>query len=201
MATSPPVVFDSKRIYDIKERSDIDHHQNQKAITDQLEREGEDWGDGFIVQDEMVVVTRSKATGAILRTTPMSEALFMERDEQEYEPIEVAPRPSAGPPLSISEREKMVGILAMRLFKWYQVQPRQVGLYNPVYDGIPHAPAGSAQNLQPLPGTNLYPATGTQVMEWLKVHVIGPRAQIINKRQGRMGVASDYALRIVRNPD
>ena len=122
----------------------------------------------------------------------------MERDEQEYDPVEVAPRPY-NEPLSISDREKMVSILAMRLFQWYRSQPQRVDIYNPVWDGIPDAPPGSPTNLQPLPGMNLYPATEMQVYEWLKTKVIGPRAQIINKKQGKEGVASDYAVRITRD--
>ena len=193
----PPVVFDSSRIYNINERSDIDHHQNPKAIQRDLEAEGEDWGDGFVVQDEMVVVTRSKADGRILRTTPMSEALFMKRDPDEYEPIEGRPH-KAMHPLNLEDQYKLVEILALRLFKWYQAQPPNPLMYNPVYDGIPELPFGSSRHLQPPAGTDLYPATPGQVVEWLKTSVIGPRAKIIDKGKGRTGYAQDYALRISR---
>lgn len=192
-----PVVFDSSRIYNITERSDIDHHQNPKTIQRELEAAGEDWGDGFVVQDEMVVVTRSKTDGRILRTTPMSEALFMKRDTDDYEPIEGRAH-NAVQPLSIEDQYKLVEILALRLFNWYKDQPPNPRQYNPVYDGIPELPAGSSLGLQPPPGTNLFPATAGQVVEWLKTNVIGPRAKIIDKSKGRSGYAGDYALRISR---
>lgn len=201
LPSEPRVVFDASKVYDIKERSDFDPHESKQNIVAQLESEGEDWGDGFIVQDEMVVVTRSKKDGRIIRTTPMSEALFMkEADEERYEPIEVDSRITPSP-LGIGDREKIVDILAWRLFKYYREQPPHPTRYNPIHDGILDAPAGSPENLQPLPGSKLYPATPGEVFEWLKTKVIGPRAQIVNKAQGRTGVATDYALRISRKLD
>lgn len=192
-----PVVFDPSVIYEVTERSDIDHHQNKKAILGQLEDQGaEDWGDGFLVEPGFVRVDRDKRTGKILRTTPLHEIPgFIDQDENEPVIGRTRETPVG---LNISEREKIVDILTYRLFKYYKELGPSPVLYNPVYDGIPDAPAGAPENLSPLPGSKLYPATPGEVFTWLKTKVVGPRAQLVNKKQGRTGTARDYALRISR---
>lgn len=192
-----PVVFDSTRIVDLQERSDIDQHQSKTGILRQLEDMGaEDWGDGFLVEPGFVKVTRDKRTGAIIRTTPLHEIPGMV-DRDDYEPVTGRTRPTPVG-LGMEAREQLVDILAFRLFKYYKDMGPSPTYYNPVYDGIPDAPPGSAENLQPLPGTKLFPATPGEVFLWMKTKVIGPRAELVNKRQGRTGFASDYALRLSR---
>lgn len=183
MANQDPDVFlDTSRVYEITERSDFDRDQKVKA--DDL---GEDWGDGFFVEAEPVLVDRD-AKGAIIRTTPLSQvpALAHLVTGDEAPPIEgrlkIEPKP-----LSRADRNKLVEVLALKLFNWYKRQPPNPSKYNPVHDGIPDVPPGSPEGLQPLPGSNLYPATPGQVIEWLKTTVIGPRVQVINKKQGWEG--------------
>lgn len=195
-----PVVLDTSRIYEIEERSDFDRHQNVKA-----KDLGEDWGDGFFVQEEPVLVTRDKRTGAILRTEPLSSVPWINMDpDDDVEPV-VADPVHTPRQRTASEREKLVEILAMRLFRWYADRPPSVTEYNPIYDGIPEAPAGSRDLLQPLPGTKLYPATPGEVLEWLKMKVIAPRVQIVNKKRGWKGYQADlgadeFSVRIQRDP-
>lgn len=197
MAKDTPVVFEQHRIVDLQERSDIDQHQSKGAILRQLEDRGaEDWGDGFLVEPGFVKVTRDKRTGNIIRTTPLDEIPGMV-DRDDYEPVTGRTRPTPVG-VDIPTREKLVDILTFRLFKYYKDLGPQPHLYNPVYDGIPDAPAGSAANLQPLPGSKLYPATPGEVFLWMKTNVVGPRAQLVNKKQGRTGHATDYALRLSR---
>lgn len=163
---------------DIAERSDFDRDQVVK--TKEL---GEDWGDGFFVEEEPVVVYRD-AQGGIVKTVPLSE--HAEQQAEMAEPI-IAEQKIQPTPISRQDRDKLVAILAARLFKWYATQPRHPTKYNPVHDGIPDLPPGSPDNLQPLPGTKLYPATPGQVIDWLKTTVIGPRVQVQNHKRGLDG--------------
>lgn len=192
-----PVVFDPSVIYEVTERSDIDHHQSRSAILKDLEDQGaEDWGDGFLVEPGFVRVDRDRRTGKIIRTTPLHEIPgLIDRDESEPVIGRTRPTPVG---LDMSEREKVVDILTFRLFKYYKEMGPSPTLYNPVYDGIPDLPPGARENLQPLPGSKLYPATPGEVFLWLKTKVVGPRAQLVNRKQGRTGTARDYALRISR---
>ncbi len=196
-----PVVLDATRIYDIKERSDFDPHQTVHAS-----ELGEDWGDGFFVQEEPVLVTRDTRTGAILRTEALSQipGLNLYNRDEDLEPVEADPVHSPRQ-RTTSERDKLVEILAMRLFRYYEELGPQVTMYNPIYDGLPDAPAGHRELLQPLPGTNLYPATPGQVYEWMKTQLIGPRVAIVNKKKGWKGYSSgesaeDYSVRVQRDP-
>ena len=171
------IVIEHKR--DIVERSDFDRDQTVNA-----EEFGEDWGDGFHVDLEPVLVTRG-ADGEIVRTTPMSEVEWAaERAaEARVEPV-LAPVHISPTPVSPSQREKIVRVLAVRMFKEYAGRSPEDTRYNPIYDGIPDVPPGPPANLQPLPGTKFYYASNDQVLEWLKTNVIGARAQVINKRIG-----------------
>lgn len=79
----PRVFLDTSNIRTITERSDIDRDQNVKA-----KDLGEDWGDGFFVQEEPVLVTRNP-DGSIKRTTPLSEVPgFIDNLEDDAEPVE-----------------------------------------------------------------------------------------------------------------
>lgn len=187
-----PVLIDNRKIYNIKERDDFDRDERVKAS-----RLGEDWGDGFFVQEEPVVVQRNR-DGSIRALRPLDDLpgiLALDDDP----PVEAEPiKPLKKIPLEA--RQKLVEILALRLFKWYKAQKPDITKYNPIYDGIPTAPPGAPDNLQPIPGTVMYPASETQVFEWLKRDVIGPRVNIINKRRRLDGFAPDYAVRISRTP-
>jgi hypothetical protein len=204
LSEDPKVVFDARRIYEITERSDIDPHEDLRPGLGKSDKLGEDWGDGFFVQEEPVAVLRDKS-GAIIRTTPLSEVPFLNwnRDEDEEPPVEGRARTNPVP-MNAADRSKLVAILAQRLFRWYAQQPRSLLTFNPLYDGIPRAPSGSPEHLQPVPGTKLYPATPGEVLEWLKNDVIAPRIRVINKKKNLKGWtadAADYAVRISREPN
>lgn len=176
-----PEVMALEHKRDIVERSDFDRDQ-----TVDLDNLGEDWGDGFHVDVEPVLVERG-ADGEIVRTTPLSE-VEEQREKEFYEaeaapPIEVAPVHSPTPMTPV-QREKVVRIMAVRLFKEYAGRAPEDPRYNPLYHGIPDVPPGSPQSLQPIPGTKMYPATNSQVMEWLKTNVIGARAKFTDQRIG-----------------
>lgn len=196
----PEVYLDTTHIRELEERSDIDQHQSKQAIRRQLAAEGEDWGDGFFVQTEPVMIERG-ADGAIIRTTPLSEVRYWEKDTTP--PVEADPIPTLKP-IPLSEREKLVTVLALRLFKYYKSMPPSLTRYNPIYDGILDAPPGSSVLLQPLPGSKLYLASETEVFEWLKNKVIGPRVRIVEKKQGRdpyhPELATNYDVQFTRNP-
>lgn len=199
----------STEIPEIEDRSDFDAQAPHRHQIDKL---GEALGDGFFVQEEPVLVHRDKQ-GRIVRTEPLSEARFSEllANEKNEEQIDQEGRAKeefylANPvpiprPLTTSAREKLVHLMAERLFRWYEALGPQVDTYNPVYDGIPDNPTDQ-KALQPPPGTNLYPASGHQVFEWLK-RVISVRAEFVNKKTGTRGVRadlSDAALRLHRKP-
>ena len=164
--------------HDIVERSDFD--RDSGVASKDL---GEDWGDGFFVNEEPVMVYRGP-DGGIVSTVPLSEV--SERQAEEAAPL-IAEQKIQPTPISRAERDKLVTILAVRLFKWYAGQPKSATKFNPVYDGIPDVPRGSSENLQPVPGTNLYPATPQQVVDWLKRDVIGPRVEVQNHKRGLDG--------------
>lgn len=79
----PRVVIDTSHIRTITERSDFDPHERVRA-----KDLGEDWGDGFFVQEEPVLVQRNK-DGSIARTTPLSEVPgFLQGLEDDAPPVE-----------------------------------------------------------------------------------------------------------------
>lgn len=186
--TAPPGV------YDLEERSDIDPHAS-RIHPDQL---GEDWGDGFYVSPELVKVDRGP-DGRIVRTTPLSE--YLGRYDVDLEPP-VITEPQRQLVMRTPEaRRAMVLTLADRLMEYYIQLGPQPHMFNPVYDGIPDLPLHADKNLQPLPGTKLYPATEGQVFAWL-VRIIGKRADLVNSRLG-LGEKQDLAdtIRITRDTE
>lgn len=188
------VFLDATKVRQIDERADFDPHQKVKAS--QL---GEDWGDGFFVQEEPVVVHRH-ADGSIASLNPLSSLEGMiDNLDDDAEPID-AGTINELKPISLTERQKLVEILSMRLIRWYKSRPPELMAFNPIYDGVPVAPAGSPEHLQPIPGTNLYPASEQEVFDWIKRDVIGPRVQLINKRKKWTGYAQDVAVRISPDP-
>jgi len=189
MTTAPPGV------YDLEERSDIDPHAN-RIHPEQL---GEDWGDGFYVSPELVKVDRGP-DGRIVRTTPLSE--YMDRHEVDLVPPVLTEPNRELVARTPAARDALVTVLADRLMEYYIKLGPQPHLYNPVYDGIPDLPLHSPENLKPLPGTKLYPATEGQVFAWL-CRLIGKRASLVNSKLGLDGEKQDLAdtLRIVRSKE
>ena len=197
------VLLDFTHVREIEDRTDVDDHLPERQLREEVAAGAEDWGDGFFVDPEPVLVQRGP-DGAIVRTTPLHELPGLDLnpdDEEPYEPEHAKHRTHSV--LPTSEREKLAFVLANRLYKWYQQQPPRVDQYNPIYDGIPEMPANSDRALQPLPGTNLYLASPEQVFQWL-YKVVGARVEIVNKKRGLKGhktdLASDFSLRINRAP-
>ena len=195
---NPPVVLDTSRVVELEERSDFDPHQSVKSQEAVL---GEHLGDGFFLQMEPVLVQRDRA-GNIIRTVPMHEAMLMAERAQEAAakapPLIGREKPILHP-LPTSEREKLAGILANRLFAWYDEQPPSPTMYNPIYDGIPEIPPSADKALaKPLPGTRLYSASKFEVYEWL-CRVVASRITLTNRKKGIKGHQpdlSDYKLSI-----
>jgi hypothetical protein len=164
----------------ITERSDFDRDLSVRSGD-----LGEDWGDGFFVDAEPVIVQRD-VEGEIVRTTPLSEHLSNQERLLEQQ-VEEAREPVITPqPLNREQRDKLVFVLAKRLFDFYREMGPNPMRYNPVYDGIPTRPRGVGQSIVPRPGTQLYDATPLQVFDWLKEWV-RERVEITNKRQGWEG--------------
>lgn len=177
----------------IDERSDFDPHRPVKA--DDL---GEDWGDGFFVEAEPVLVERD-ARGEIVRTTPLSEipGVQMHGVATARTDTEDTSKPVS---LSRDERRKLVDSLALRLFNYYKRQPKGQG-FNPFHDGIPEIADADPLNLSPGKSEAVVMkqlATDTEIFLWLRKFV-GARAEVIDKNRGN-GV-NDLALRLSRNPD
>lgn len=180
------------------ERSDFDPHQSIKSQEAVL---GEHLGDGFFLQMEPVLVQRDR-TGRIMRTVPIHEAMLIVEKAQEQAakvpPVIGRTKPILHP-LPTSEREKLAGILANRLFQWYDEQSPDSGVYNPLYDGIPDLPPGADKALaKPLPGTKLYYATRFEVYDWLR-RVVAARITMVNTKKGIKGHQpdlSDYKVSI-----
>ncbi len=192
----PEILLDLTNVRELVERSDID--RDQKISVDDLGEE--DWGGGFRVDPNPVVIERGPQ-GEIKRTVPLNDVLeaqaILAEQAWEDEPV-VANTVVAPTPVTTEQREKLVRILAVRLFKWYAGQPPHPARFNPIYDGIPQLPPGSPEHLQPLPGTKLYPATPDQVLEWLKSSVLAPRIKVINNERGLHGYQP--SIRISRDP-
>lgn len=184
-------------IRDIEDTTLADGHAPKHQLQAELESKGEYMGEGFIQQDVPVLVQRGP-DGGIVRTTPLSEIPGVSYTpggiewDKKPEEKEAAPTPAT---LSRDERNKLVDILALRLFKYYRQMPPTQQKYNPFYDGLPDLPSGSPEHLQPLPGTKLYPATDAQVYEWLK-RFVGARVQVINRQRFGKDNLQDLAVRI-----
>lgn len=182
---------------DIVDTTLADGHAPKRHLMDELAETAEDLGGGFLMQDTPVLVQRGP-TGEIARVTPLNEIPGVEYTTQgilmdgEPEEQEAVPTPA---PLPRAERDKLVEILAIRLFKYYRAQGPQVQKYNPFFDGLPDLPAGSPEHLQPLPGTPLYPATDGQVYEWLK-RFVAARVQVINRNRFGKDNIQDLAIHI-----
>lgn len=194
--SSDPTIVLQEGIREITDSTIVDSHAPKSAQRAQLEAENEDWGEGFYMSPQPVLVQRGP-DGGIVRTTPLSEIPGVSFEggklvrDNEIKEVEAKPTPV---PLSRSDRQKLVAILAGRLWRYYRDRGPNDPRYNPFRDGIPDLPAGSPENLQPLPTTKLYPATEGQIMDWLK-RFIGERVTVIDKKRFG-GTIEDLALRI-----
>lgn len=178
-----------KKSFVLKERSDVDPHQGFKPE----ELGMEDWGEGFYVNPEPVVIERNE-DGSLKRTTPISEAtpdqlipkIWQDGQIVEAEAIQ-KPRPAPKRP-----QEKVVALLAGLLMRYYaSLQPGQIA-YNPLYDGIPaDASVTDDKILDPKrDGHGLVHVSAEEVHSWLK-QIIGKRAQIRNAKTGKLGWQGD----------
>ena len=196
-ADSPSIFFDPTIIREITATNFVNTHAPKREMMSELSEGATDLGDGFLIQDEPVLVERDQ-TGGIVRLTPLSEMAgvnMRKKGEPDLEPVEGKQRETLHP-ISRDDRRKLVTILAVRLLKNYMTPlAMNAQAYNPIRDGLPDVPTGSEFNLEPLPGTDLYPASVDQVLDWLK-EFVGARASVINKNRFGSGYAEDLAIRI-----
>ncbi|KKK50874.1 hypothetical protein LCGC14_3120660 [marine sediment metagenome] len=190
---SDPTVVLEEGIREITATSLGDQHASKRSIIAEIAKTSEDWGDGFFVEPAPVLVQRD-ASGAIIRTTSLHEIPGVRPVSQETEIKEVEPVPTPVP-LGIADREKLVGILAHRLFRYYEDRGPGDPRFNPLRDGIPELPAGSPEHLQPLPDTPLYPATDAQIYDYLRRFIV-ERISVVNTNRFGGNTLQDLALRV-----
>lgn len=203
------VLFDPTHVREVTDTNLVDEHQSQQAIQHDLEETGEDWGDGFIVQDQPVLIERDP-DGGIVRVTPLSEipgvsfegqVLTQDPDlltnAQKELKLETAEAKETLVPVGKAERDKIKEILAIKLFKDYQTEAalKNKARWNPFRDGLPDRPEDAPHFMKPTPEMPLIPATPGQVFIWLKKEV-GKHFEVIDKKGGRGGSVEDIALRI-----
>ena len=179
-----------KQSFEIQERSDVDPHEKFDP-----EKAGMvDWGDGFYVEVEPVVIERDQR-GAIARTTPLSEAtpsqLFPGRFDDAGEPIIADPVARPGPRRMQS---KVIEMMAGLLMRYYSEMPPGRLPYNPLYDGIPADEYLSHDRvLEPNKlNADLVHVSAGEVHTWLK-KLLAKRAQIINTKTGKTGWSDDLS--------
>jgi hypothetical protein len=198
-ASSDPTVVVQEVIRDIQDTTLADGHLPRTQLRAKVAEGKEDWGDGFHVDPVPVLVQRGR-DGSIIRTTPLNEIPGVHLSggklvpDEPTAPKEVDAKPTPVP-LSTADREKLVGILATRLWRYYKDRGPNDPRYNPFRDGIPELPAGSPEHLQPLPGTPLYPATDGQIRDYLR-RFVAQRATVINTNRFGGNTIQDLALRI-----
>lgn len=186
-------------VVNIEHTNLADHQADASSFKKELEEGTVDLGDGFLIHEEPVIVDRDMVSGDITRLTPITEIPGVDyhhgvmsqapKLDLDGEPV-VAEAKETLFPVSRDQRHKLVSIMAARLMKHYQKLPDSYPGFNPVRDGIPTLPAGSPEHLEPLPGTPLYPATASQVFEYLK-DTVGQRAKFINKQRFGDGHSPD----------
>lgn len=180
------------RVSELTDRSDID----RDAVVDP-DALGSDWGDGFFVQQEPVLIKRDSA-GNIVRTIPLTELEAMQELRRNAEIAEQTAKlvdPVATPKNTIkttSDRDKIVYLIAKRLWDWYGEDAQMIdkSFLNPIRDGIPVCPV----HLEGCPLTRCEKtrrvtkkyATPAEVLDWL-VRVVAARAKVVNKHKGWQG--------------
>ena len=194
---SDPTIVVQEGIREIEDTTLADAHAPKRQLIDDLADGQEDWGDGFFVEPAPVVVFRGP-DGGIVRTVPVGEIPGVEWSSgklvPDADPVEGRPRPTPVP-LGTADREKLVSILASRLWRYYRDRGPNDPRFNPFRDGIPELPAGSPEHLQPLPGTPLYPATDAQIHDYLR-RFVAERVTVINKNRFGGNTIQDLALHI-----
>ncbi len=195
---SDPTIVLEEGIREITATTLADDQSDRSTFREQVRAGKDDWGDGFFVEPEPVLVFRAP-DGGIERTVPLSEIPGVHYGERELSQEELEKKEeAAGPsrvPLPTAQREKLVSILTNRLFRYYADRGPGDPRYNPFRDGIPELPAGSPQHLQPLPGTDLFPATNGQIHDYLR-RFVAARVQVVNKNRFGGNTIQDLALRI-----
>lgn len=178
--------------WELQQRSGVDPHE--KFNPEKLGME--DWGDGFHVHAEPVLIERGPM-GNIVRTTPVSEAYdkgMFAKLQQDAEMTAKTVRPAP----AIFKQENMVELLAGYLMTYYsRFKPNQLP-YNPLYDGIPLSES-KASKLIFEPGkahAQLTHVPAHEVHEWLKM-VLGKRASMINARTGKKGWSGDIETTLI----
>ncbi len=178
-----------KKEFVLKERSDVDPHEGFDP--DKLGME--DWGDGFYVNKEPVIVERNQ-DGSLRRTTPISEAtpdMLTRKVWKDGEIVEAEPVQSPAPR---RPQETVVKMLAALLMRYYSEMPPGALSYNPLYDGIPaDSFLGDDKILEPnKTNANLVHVSAEEVHSWLR-QLIGKRAEIRNAKTGQHGWKGDIS--------
>jgi len=190
----PGVVLEEGSVRDITDTTLGDSHLPKRQFLDQVAEGQEDWGEGFFVSPDPVIVFRD-TEGAVVKTVPLSEVPGVEYTKQDdVEPLEVEGKETPVP-LGTADREKLVAILADRLYKYYWNRGPKDPRYNPFRDGTPSLPAGSPEHFQPNPATKLYPCTKAQVYDYCR-QVIVERVTLINRNRFGGNTMQDISLRI-----
>jgi hypothetical protein len=174
----------------LKERSDVDPHKSGQFDPEELGME--DWGDGFFVNPEPVVIERGPDQ-EIVRTTPISEASPEQLFPGHFKEGELIKALPNQPIKKLSRpKEQVVEMLAGLLMHYYSKQPPGLLAFNPLYDGIPADVAlGDNYILQPnLRGDQLVHVSAHEVHQWLK-QLIARRAKITT--QGASGYRGDIS--------
>lgn len=178
----------------LQERSDVDPHE--KFDPEALGME--DWGDGFHVNPEPVVIKRN-LDGSIRRTIPISEAVPADLKPDMWKDGELLVADPIPQPAPRRPQEKVVEMLSGLLMQYYSQMPPGRLSYNPLYDGIPANEALSHDKiLQPHElGSDLVHVPAHEVHEWLR-KLIGKRAEIRNAKTGKLGWKGDISDLVVR---
>lgn len=172
-----------------------EEHQSVAEVMRELDRDpaSEDWGGGFMVWPEPAHILRGP-DGAITSVVPLSEIPGVEYTPKEEEIAAVVADAKPTPvPLNRKQRHKLISILAMRLYRYYEQLPKDYAGYHPFRDGLPDLPKGAPKNLSPDRNT-LHPATNSQIYQWI-YGFVGTRATLVNKNKFGSGI-QDIALRI-----
>lgn len=196
---SDPTIVLQETVREITDTTLGDKHAPSRVLRRQVAEGMEDWGDGFFVNPVPVHILRGP-DGEILRTTPLNEIPGVSWEsgklkKEVLEPLEVAPKPTPVP-MQRADREKLVTILAHRLFKYYLGRLPNDTRWNPLIKGLPiDLIPGSSEYLAPKLATICVPATNAEVYDYL-VKVIVERVTVINTHKYGGNTIQDIALRI-----
>ncbi len=96
-----------------------------------------DIGGGFRIREEPVIIDRDEQ-GNIARLRRFDPNVFAEMREARKEQAAEAEPVLVNRPMATSDRDKLVDIMAMRLFRYYDdLAESDPGMLNPIRDGIP----------------------------------------------------------------